>query len=177
MIRVFLKHLPYPFKIKTAVGQQVHLPVLDPVLCQRTAGGSDSDDLLQRIVGLSRRGNENIPGTEIAHQCQSKGVCAAGDLRTDQGVLGAEIGGVDLLERVPADIVISIAGRPFEVGFTHMVFLHGADYPELAVIGGLINGVEASAEFSEYGGGKIQDFCGDAESGVLFGECVLHAGS
>ena len=61
------------------------------------------------------------------------------------------------------------------MGFSDMVFLHGADHAQLVVFGCFIDGIEAGAKLLQDGCRKIQYFPGDAEGGVLRGEGAVHA--
>ena len=52
--------------IKGAVRLQIHLAVGDAVFVQGAPGRPDSDYLLQRIIGLSHRGKQFVPGAQIS---------------------------------------------------------------------------------------------------------------
>ncbi len=87
----------------------------------------------------------------------------AGDLGPDQGILGMEIGGVDLFQAVPADIIIPVTGGPFQIGFPDMGFLHGPDDPQLIIFRGLVDPVETVFESRQDGRREIKYFTGDSE--------------
>ena len=66
---------------------------------------------------------------------------AVDELHPHQGVLGAENVGVDLIQGVPAQIVVAVAGGAGEVGLRHPVFLEGRQH----LAGVLLrNGVDAA---------------------------------
>ena len=66
---------------------------------------------------------------------------AVDELQAHQGVLSAEDVGVDLIQGVPAQIVVAVAGGAGEVGLRHPVFLEGRQH----LAGVLLrNGVDAA---------------------------------
>ena len=87
----------------------------------------------------------------------------AGDLGPDQGILGMEIGGVDLFQAVPADIIIPVPGGPFQIGFPDMGFLHGPDDPQLIILRCIVDPVETFFQSRQDGRREIQHFRGDAK--------------
>ena len=48
--------------VEAAVRQQIHLPVGDAVLFERAGGGTDTDDLLQRVIGAAHRAQQLVAG-------------------------------------------------------------------------------------------------------------------
>ena len=65
------------------------------------------------------------------------------DLRTHQGCLRLKTTGVDLLQRIPAQVIVTIAIRSHEAFGTDTVLLHGSQDLQLIVFGGLIDGRKA----------------------------------
>ena len=84
-------------KIKAAVVEQIDLPVAYAVFGERAGRGADADDLLERIVGLARDGEQLVAGQQVRAQRDGERVGAAGDLRANQRGLGVEGVGVDAL--------------------------------------------------------------------------------
>ena len=75
---------------------------------------------------------------------------AAGDLRPYQRVFRVKIRGIDSLEPVPSDVVISVSGRSFKVCFADMRVLHSLYDPELVIFRRLIDLPEALREPVQY---------------------------
>ena len=84
-------------KVKAAVVMQIDLTVGDAVFRKGTGGGTNADDLLQRIVRLSGNGKQLVARKQVRAQRDGKRMGAAGDLRTDERSLGAERVGIDAL--------------------------------------------------------------------------------
>ena len=74
-------------------------------------------------------------------------MCAASDLRADQGVFSSEVGGVDFFQPVPPDVVIPIAGGSLQVCFSDMALLHGADDTQLIVFRCLVDLIKTGTKF------------------------------
>ena len=68
---------------------------------------------------------------------------AAGDLGPHQGGLGPEDGGVDLLQPLPAHVVVAVAGGGGKAGRVHAVFPHGKDDLALVQLGHLVDLLKA----------------------------------
>ncbi len=68
---------------------------------------------------------------------------AAGDLGADQGRLGVEDIGVDLLQALPALIVVAVAGGGGKVVGPDAAALHGGEDLGLVVLRPAVNGPEA----------------------------------
>ena len=71
---------------------------------------------------------------------------AVDEADADQGVLGAEDLGVDLLQLVPAQVVIAVAGGTGEVCLRHPVLLEGRQDLLGILLGDGVNALELRAQ-------------------------------
>ena len=125
--------------VKGAVPQQIHLPVADTVLSKRTGTGTNTDDLLQSIIGQTHRAQQLVTGQQVGRQRDGQCVGTAGDVGTHQGGLRMEHIGIHLLKGITAQIVIAVAGGSCETGSRHPVLLHGGNDLGLVVFSDLVD--------------------------------------
>ena len=87
------------------------------------------DDPQQGVVGGTHGGHQHVPRLQTAVQSGGDGVGTVDELDAHQGGLGAEDLGVDLVQLVPAQVVITIAGGAGKVPLRHPVGLEGVQHP------------------------------------------------
>ena len=130
------------------VVHQLHLPVLHAIVLQR-AGPlvHHADHPQEGVVGGPHGGDQDLPRLQRPEQGAGDGVGAVDKPEAHQGVLGAEDLGVDLLQLVPAQVVVAVAGGPGKIALGHMVLLErGQDLLGVA----LRDGVDPVKLFSQF---------------------------
>ena len=128
---VLCEDFPDRLPVKEVIRKEVDLPVADAVLGKGAPGGSYADHLFQRVVGFSRNREEDLPGAQVPEQGRCQGVGAAGDLRANQRILRVEVVGIHLLEAVPSDVIVAVAGGAGEVCLSDVGILHRLDNAQL----------------------------------------------
>ena len=139
-LRLFVDGFPDGGVVKTAVGQKIHLPVGNAILCQGAGAFPYADYLLEGVIWHSNRGEKLVSRQQIGTEGHRQGMGAAGDLRPDQGRFRMKYIGVHPLQVVPAQVIVAVAGSGREAGRTDPVFLHGVDHLRLVVFRYLVNG-------------------------------------
>ena len=94
-----------------------------------------ADDPQQGVVGGPHGGHQHVPRLQTAVQGGGDGVGTVDELNAHQGGLGAEDLGVDLVQLVPAQVVVAVAGGTGEVGVGHPVGLEGVQHPGGVLLG------------------------------------------
>ena len=91
------------------------------------------------VVGGPHDGQEHIPRLQAAVEGAGDGVGAVDKLDAHQGGFGAEELGIDLVQFVPAQVVVAVAGGAGEVPLGHPVVLEGLQHPLGVVLGDGVN--------------------------------------
>ena len=99
-----------------------------------------SNDTQQGVVRSAHRGHQHVPGLQRPIQGAGDGVGAVDELDAHQGGLRAEELGIDLVQLVPAQVVIAVAGGAGKISLRHPVILEGLQHPDGIF---LRNGVDA----------------------------------
>ena len=129
-----------PLQVR-AVILQLYLPVFHPVVPQgAVALVRRADGPHQGVIGGPHRGQEHIPRLQRPEEGAGDGVSAVDELDAHQGRLGAEQVGVDLVQLVPAQVVIPVPGCAGKVPLCHPVLLERGQHPGGVLLG---NGVDA----------------------------------
>ena len=132
--------LGHPLQVGLVV-KKFYLPVFDAVVFQGTVSlVHRADHPQQGVVGGPHSGHQHVPRLQTAVQGGGDGVGAVDELDAHQGGLGAEDLGVDLVQLVPAQVVVAVAGGAGEVGVGHPVGLEGVQHPGGVLLG---DGVDA----------------------------------
>ena len=95
--------------------------------------------LCQRIIWLTGDGEHFIPGPQISGECDGECVCSAGNERPDERSLRVEDFCVDLLQGIPAQIVIPVACRSSEAGLADPAGLHSVNDLQLIEFGRFVD--------------------------------------
>ena len=112
------------------------MPVFDAVVFQGpVALVHRADHPQQGVVGGPHSGHQHVPRLQTAVQGGGDGVGAVDELDAYQSRLGAENLGVDLVQLVPAQVVVAVAGSAGEVGVGHSVGLEGVQHPGGVLLG------------------------------------------
>ena len=117
------------------------MPVLHAVVFQgAVALVYRSHDPQEGIIRRAHGGQQHVPRSQGPEQGAGDGVGAVDELDAYQGRLSAEEVGVDLVQLVPAQVVVAVAGGAGEVSVGHPVLLKGGQHPGGILLG---NGVDA----------------------------------
>ena len=98
----------------------------------------------------------------------------AGDLGSHQRVLRLKDSGIHLFQRIPSQIVVSIARGSQKTGLTHICFLHGSYHLELIVFCIFVDLRKTSRKRVEYLLTKTIHFVRNAKSAVQFSHVRFH---
>ena len=167
-LRIFVDCSRDGSQIKIAVVKQIHLTVFDAVFHQRALAFTKPNDLLQRVIGLTGHGQQLVTGKKIGAQRHGEGVRAAGDLRTHQRSLGVEAVGIDALQIITPEVVVSITGCGGEVRGIDAVFVHGGEHLGLVNLGVGIDPGKAIVQRGEHLLAETQHSRADAQRLIDF---------
>ena len=127
--------------VDMAVLRQVeHLKGDAPLLQAAMAFPTQAHHLFQGVIGTAGDGQDPVPGAQHAKQRHGEGMGTGDEVVPDQGVLTAEHLRQDGVQRLPAHIVVAIAGGPGKHRLTHPVLDKGGKHLLGVVVGRLING-------------------------------------
>lgn len=108
------------------------VPVADAELGERTAAAfRNADDLLKRIIGPAGRGQERIARPKQGEQRDGQGVGAGDEVVAHKRRLAAKAAGQNPVQRIPAPVIVAVAGRACKVGVGYPVVRKRAHDPEL----------------------------------------------
>ena len=100
------------------------------------------------VVGGAHGGHQHVPRLQRPEQGGGDGVGAVDELQPNQSGLRPEQLGVDLVQLVPAQVVIAIAGGAGEIALRHPVLLKGGQHPGGILLG---DGVDAGKLLGQLG--------------------------
>ena len=122
------------------VVRQLHLTVLHTVVLEGAVSLIHSPHHPQQgVVGSAHGGHQHVSGFQRPKQGAGDGVGPVDKLEAHQGVLRAEQVRVDLIQLVPAQVIVPVTRSPGKIALRHPVLLERRQHP-LAV--GLGNGVD-----------------------------------
>ena len=117
--------------VRPAVGGQIHLGVVDAVELQGAeAVSADADGAAQGVIGRARDGQHLLAGLCQGEHGRTESMGAVDKADAHQRRLGAEDLGVDLIQGLPAQIVIAVAGGAGKAGVRDPGVLEGLHHPE-----------------------------------------------
>ena len=118
------------------VVKELYLLILDAVVFQGpVALVHRADHPQQGVVGGPHSGYQHVPRLQTAVQGGGDSVGTVDELDAYQGGLGAEDLGVDLVQLVPAQVVVAVAGGTGEVGVCYPMGLEGVQHPGGVLLG------------------------------------------
>ena len=88
-----------------------------------------ADHLLQGVIRHAGQRDHRIAMLQHGRKGQIQSVGTGHDLRTDQGIFAAQDGREDLLQFVPAGVVVAVAVDVGEIGVGDLVFNEGGKDP------------------------------------------------
>ena len=116
--------------------RQVHLPVVDAVEFEGTVGVPlDTDGGAQSVIGHAGDGQNGFPGLCQGEHGGGEGVGTVHKADAHKGGLRPEDLGIDLIQGLPAQVVIAIAGGAGKAGLGHLVVLKGLHDPAGVLLG------------------------------------------
>ena len=106
------------------------MPILHAVVFQRARPLVHSPyHTQQRVIGSTHGGQQYIPRLQRPKQGTGDGVGAVDKLDAHQSGLCAEEVGVDLIQLIPPQVVVAIAGGAGKISVSHPVLLEGGQHP------------------------------------------------
>ena len=110
---------------------EVHLAVFHAEVLQGPGAlVCDTDDTQQGVVGSANGGDQHVSGTQAAKQGRRNGVGAIDKPDAHQGILGAKQMGIDLVQLVPAQVVIAITSGSGKIALRHSIPAEGVQHSQ-----------------------------------------------
>ena len=119
--------------------------------------GHHADDTQEGIVGGPHSGDQDIPRLQRTEEGTGDGVGTVDKLNPDQGVLRAENIGVDLIQFIPAQVVISVAGGAGKISLGHPVLLKRGEHLAGVLLRDCVNAVKLGPQIGLSLGGQGQN--------------------
>ena len=93
----------------------------------------------QGVVGRAHGGQQHVPRLQRSKQGAGDGVGAVDKLDAHQGGLSTEEVGVNLVQLIPAQVVVAVAGSAGEITVGHPVLLKSGQHPGGVLLGDGVN--------------------------------------
>ena len=112
------------------VVQKLYLPVLHPVVLQGTGSLIHrAHNAQQGVVRCADSGYQHVAAFQRSEQGAGDGVGAVDKLNPHQSGLGAKQAGIDLVQFIPAQIVVAVAGGAGKISVGNPMLLKGRQHP------------------------------------------------
>ncbi len=91
------------------------------------------------VIGRAHGGHQHVPRLQRPKQGAGNGVGAVDELQADQGVLRTKQAGIDLVQLVPPQVVVTVPCGSGEIRLRHPVLLEGRQDPPAVGLGDGVN--------------------------------------